>query len=429
MRPVAWNDLDDAARTELLSRPTRAASAERAARVGEILDDVRTRGDEALLELTATLDGVRRDAVLLDEADRQRLLAAADPDVVEQLRRARATIEAFHAPGGLRPYAVETAPGVTCERIVRPLRRVGCYVPAGSAPLPSTVLMLGVPARLAGVGEVVACTPPGPNGDPSPLVVAALDLVGVTTIAVVGGAQAVAAMAFGTESVPRCDKVVGPGNEWVTEAKRQVSATAGGCGIDVPAGPSEQLVIADAGANPAWVAADLLSQAEHGPDSQVVLVTDAPALADAVAAEVSRQLATLPRADIVAQALAASRLVVVDDLATACDVSNAYAPEHLIVATRAPRELLPRLAAAGSIFLGDLAPESLGDYCSGTNHVLPTGGAARHTGGVSVASFQTAISVQEVEAAGLATLGPTAVAIARAEGLEAHARAVTVRMG
>lgn len=428
MRPVLWAELDEGERASLLARPAEEASADRAAAVTSILDDVRTRGDEALLELTARLDGVRRDSVELAEADRQRLLAAADPDVVAELRRARATIEAFHAPGGLAPYSVETAPGVTCERIVRPLRRVGCYIPAGSAPLPSTALMLAVPARLAGVGEIVACTPPGPDGEPSPIVVAALDLVEVTRIMALGGAQAVAAMAYGTTAVPRCDKVVGPGNGWVTEAKRQVSSTAGGCGIDLPAGPSEQLVIADAGANPAWVAADLLSQAEHGPDSQVLLVTDAPALADAVAAELEAQVATIPRAEIARAALAVSRLVVVEDLATACEVSNRYAPEHLILATRDPRALLPDIAAAGSIFLGDLAPESLGDYCSGTNHVLPTAGAARFTGGVSVGSFQVAISVQEVDATGLAALGPTAVAIARAEGLEAHARAVTVRM-
>jgi histidinol dehydrogenase len=244
----------------------------------------------------------------------------------------------------------------------------------------------------------------------------------------IGGAQAIAAMAYGTDSVPRCHKVFGPGNAFVTEAKRQVSVQAEGAAIDMPAGPSEVLVIADAGANPAFVAADLLSQAEHGPDSQVFLLSDDVALLDAVDRELAAQLKDLPRADIARQALSASRAIKVDALSDAFAISNDYAPEHLILALRRPREWLDRVEAAGSVFLGDWAPEALGDYCSGTNHVLPTGGAARAISGLSVGSFQNAISVQAVDRGGLAAIGPTAVAIARAEGLEAHARAVTLRL-
>jgi histidinol dehydrogenase len=259
-------------------------------------------------------------------------------------------------------------------------------------------------------------------------VLVAARLCGITRVFKCGGAQAIAAMAFGTETIPACDKLFGPGNSYVTVAKQQVSVLPGGPAIDMPAGPSEVLVIADAAAPPAHVAADLLSQAEHGPDSQVVLVTDSAALIAPVQAEIERQLARLPRAAIARTALDHARLIVVDSLATAFAISNRYAPEHLILALRQPRDWLDRVHAAGSVFLGDFAPESLGDYCSGTNHVLPTNGAARGYSGVSVASFQTSISVQEVSRAGLAAIGPCAVEIARAEGLEAHAQSILVRL-
>ncbi|HEY4555030.1 MAG TPA: histidinol dehydrogenase, partial [Lysobacter sp.] len=306
--------------------------------------------------------------------------------------------------------------------------RVGLYVPAGSAPLPSTALMLGVPAQLAGCRDVVLCTPPRADGTADPAVLYAAERCGIARVFKLGGVQAIAAMAFGTASVPRCDKLFGPGNAYVTEAKRQVSMTEGGAAIDMPAGPSELLVIADADANPEFVAADLLSQAEHGPDSQVLLVTDDAALRDAVAAAVERQVQALPRADIARRALAASRLILADSLATAFAISNDYAPEHLILAVRDARRWLPQVQAAGSVFLGAWSAEALGDYCSGTNHVLPTGGAARFVGGLSVASFQVAITVQEVQAEGLAAIGPCAVELARAEGLDAHRLAVALRL-
>lgn len=427
-RRLDWTALDADARRVALRRPAQLVAEGTHTRVAAILEDVRTRGDTALRELTMRFDGVDPSCFLVGDAE----FAAADAAVPPALRAAIADaaqrIERYHRAGMQQPYAVDTADGVRCERILRPIARVGLYVPAGSAPLPSTALMLGVPARLAGCRDVVLCTPPRPDGSADPAVLHAARQCGITRVFKLGGAQAIAAMAYGTVSVPKCDKLFGPGNAFVTEAKRQVSMDAEGAAIDMPAGPSEVLVIADAGANPAFIAADLLSQAEHGADSQVVLLSDDEALLAMVERELDVQLAGLPRAGVARQALAASRAIRVRTIGEAFVISNAYAPEHLILALREPRKWLDRIEAAGSVFLGDWAPEALGDYCSGTNHVLPTGGAARAVSGLSVASFQNAISVQAVERAGLASIGQTAVAIARAEGLEAHARAVTVRL-
>ena len=290
------------------------------------------------------------------------------------------------------------------------------------------MLMLGVPARIAGCEEVVVCPPPRADGTADPAVLFAASQCGVRRVFKLGGAQAIAAMAIGTESIPACDKLFGPGNAWVTEAKRQVSTVEGGPAIDMPAGPSELMVIADGGATPAFVAADLLSQAEHGPDSQVILLSDSDVLIAHVARALVAQLAQLPRAAIARDALAQSRLIRVATISDAFDVSNRYAPEHLILALREPEAWLDRVRVAGSVFLGDYAAEAVGDYCSGTNHVLPTGGAARAWSGLSVASFQTAMSVQSVSAAGLQRIGPSAIRIAEAEGLQAHANAVSIRI-
>jgi len=325
-------------------------------------------------------------------------------------------------------FRIDTAPGVSCGRVLRGIRRVGLYVPSGSAPLPSTALMLGVPASLAGCEDVIVCTPPRKEGRADPTVLVAARLCGIRRVFKVGGAQAIAAMALGTASIPACDKLFGPGNSFVTSAKQQVTMLPGGPAIDMPAGPSEVLIIADRGASPVFVAADLLAQAEHGPDSQVILLTTSPDLVEPVLKHIEAQLEVLPRADIARRALEHARLVVVEDVETAIEISNDYAPEHLILALRDPARHLPRVRAAGSVFLGDHAPESLGDYCSGTNHVLPTGGAARGYSGVSVASFQNSISVQSVSREGLAAIGPCAVTLARAEGLEAHAQAVVRRL-
>lgn len=428
MKRVRWSELGAVARAEALRRPAQSVAADVGAAVAVLLAQVRNDGDAAVRALTERFDGVALDTLAVGPAEFDRAIASASPALRAAIDDAASRIEAFHRAGASRDYALETAPGVVCERVLRPIRRVGLYVPAGSAPLPSTALMLGVPATIAGCPEIVLCTPPRADGSVDPAVLVAAARCGIRQVFRVGGVQAIAAMAFGTASIPKCHKLFGPGNGWVTEAKRQVSMAEGGAAIDMPAGPSEVLVIADAGANPAFVAADLLSQAEHGPDSQVILLTDSEALLDAVQAQVDVQLASLARADTARRALEGSRLVLVDSLDTAFDISNDYAPEHLILALRTPRAWLPRVQAAGSVFLGDFAPEALGDYCSGTNHVLPTGGAARFTGGVSVASFQVAMTVQDVAPAGIAAIGPCAVELARAEGLDAHGRAVSLRL-
>jgi histidinol dehydrogenase len=422
----SWSALDGTTRDALLARPARPTN--QADAVARIIEQVRVDGDIALRMLTLRYDGVEMAALEVDAAALDAAERGLDSALRTAMRNALARIEAFHAAGAPTEYALDTAPGVRCERILRPLDRVGLYVPAGSAPLPSTVLMLGAPARLAGCHEVILCTPPRADGSVDPVVLAAARMCGIARVFAVGGAQAIAAMAFGTGSIPRCDKLFGPGNAWVTEAKRQVAAMPDGVAIDMPAGPSEVLVIADADANPAFVAADLLAQAEHGPDSQVLLVTDSAELADAVRIAIERQLAPLPRRAIAAQALGCSRVIVVDDLGVAIELSNRYAPEHLILQVAEPRALLVQVRAASSVFLGAWSPESVGDYCSGTNHVLPTDGWARAYSGVSVASFQRAITVQELSRDGLANIGRDAIVMAEAEGLRAHAQSIRVRL-
>lgn len=423
-----WSGLDEAARADALRRPTVAVEDSVRHAAQRVIEQVRADGDVALRALTRRFDGVELDALEVTEAEFEAAEAGLSPGLRDALVAARDRIAAYHKAGMTQPYEVETAPGVTCARMIRGIGRVGLYVPAGSAPLPSTALMLGVPASLAGCREVVLCSPPRADGSVDPAVLVAARLCGIARVFRLGGAQAIAAMAYGTASVPKCDKLFGPGNHYVTAAKQAVAQDPAGAAIDMPAGPSEVLVIADVGADPEFVAADLLSQAEHGPDSQVVLLSSSPTLLEAVADEVARQLAELPRAEIAAKALASSRLIRTTDLLEAFAISNAYAPEHLILALREPRKWLRHVEAAGSVFLGDYAPEALGDYNSGTNHVLPTGGAARAYSGVSVASFQTVISVQEVTPAGLRAIGPGAAEMARAEQLVAHERAVTRRL-
>lgn len=428
MKQIHWNVLAASEQVALLQRPVQTVSTELRDGVAAILDTVALRGDAALRAYTEQFDRVTLEAfeVSVDEfaAAKTQVPAAIQAAIAE----AAARIAAFHRAGMAQPYALETAPGMRCQRVQRPIRRVGLYVPAGSAPLPSTALMLTIPAQLAGCPEVVLCTPPRRDGSADPAVLLAAQQVPGVRVFKLGGAQAIAAMALGTASVPRCDKLFGPGNAWVDEAKRQAAQRLDGPAIDMPAGPSEVLVIADRDANPAFVAADLLSQAEHGPDSQVLLLTDSADLLEAVAQQVDTQLTALPRAEIARRALAHSRLICVRDIAQAVAISNDYAPEHLILAVREPQRWLEQIHSAGSIFLGDWTPEALGDYCSGGNHVLPTGGAARAWSGLSVASFQKAITVQEASAIGLRNVGPCAATLAHAEGLQAHARAVELRL-
>ncbi|MEO8997822.1 MAG: histidinol dehydrogenase, partial [Rhodanobacter sp.] len=406
MNRIDWNASDETVRREALARPAQSRADELRRGVEKIIAAVRERGDVALRELSAKYDRCTLDVIEVGEAEFAAAEASLDPILKAAIHEAAARIELFHRAAAPQPVGVDTAPGVRVERILRPITRVGLYVPAGSAPLPSTALMLGVPAQIAGCREVVLCSPARADGRCDEAVLYAARVTGVHKVFKLGGAQAIAAMAHGTASVPRCDKLFGPGNAWVTEAKLQVSIDPDGAAIDMPAGPSEVLVIADAEANPVFVAADLLSQAEHGPDSQVILLSPSAELLDKVASEVERQCAELPRAEIATQALAQSRLILVDSLAQAVEVSNRYAPEHLILQVAEPRALLDGIDSAGSIFLGQWTPESVGDYCSGSNHVLPTYGYARSYSGVSVASYQKQITVQEVSADGLRAIGP-----------------------
>lgn len=428
MRIEIWQDLTAEGRRGVLARPALANDATLAARVAAIIERVRNEGDTALLELTAKLDRVELASL---EVGQTELTAAGDHLSEAQraaIRAAAANIEAFHKPQLPAPFAVDTAAGVRCERVSRPIESVGLYVPAGNAPLPSTALMLGVPARLAGCPTRILCTPPQADGRADPAVLYAALVSGVQRVFKLGGAQAIAALAYGTETVPKVDKVFGPGSVWVTEAKAQVDRDPYGAARDYPAGPSEVLVIADATANPVFVAADLLSQAEHGADSQVLLLTTSAELASAVAAQVESQKATLPRLGIVDGALRHSRAIVVADLAEAFEISNAYAPEHLILQVERPRDWLPRVRAAGSVFLGPWTPETVGDYCSGTNHVLPTYGYARRYSSLGVGDFLRSMTVQELTSDGLRAIGPIATTLAELEGLDAHARAVTRRL-
>jgi histidinol dehydrogenase len=428
LQRVDWDGLDARERADVLARPKPMRDAAQIAAVRTILADVRTRGDVALRELTARFD--RCDLADFAVSDDEFAVARAevDSDILAAMRNAIARVEVFHAaqiPSGI---SVETAPGVRCEQMIRPIGRVGLYVPAGSAPLPSTVWMLAVPAKLASCPEILIATPPRADGRADPMVLAAAQMCGVRRVVKLGGAQAIAALAYGTNTIPRCDKLFGPGNSWVTLAKLEVAADPDGAAIDMPAGPSEVLVIADDAADATFVAADLLAQAEHGTDSQVLLVSPSDRLLDAVEVALADQLATLPRRAIASAALAHARLIRVSDLDAAIEISECYAPEHLIVATREPRALLPRLSNAGSIFLGAWSPETVGDYCAGPNHVLPTLGFARAFGGVGVDSFLRRVNVQELSATGLCNIGGDAALLARAERLEAHARAVDVRM-
>ncbi|HTI95324.1 MAG TPA: histidinol dehydrogenase [Rudaea sp.] len=425
---LEWAALDASARAAALLRPALAQSSEIAPNVARLLAQVRADGDAALRALTRRYDGCDLADLRVGDEEFAEAENALDPALKHAIAGAKGRIEAFHRATAPQPTAVETAPGVRCERVLRPIAAVGLYVPAGTAPLPSTVLMLGVPARIAGCREITMCTPAKATGRVDPAVLHAAATCGIRCVFKIGGAHAIAAMAYGTESVPACDKLFGPGNAWVTEAKRQVSAMSDGPAIDMPAGPSEVLVIVDANADPEFVAADLLSQAEHGPDSQALLIAcERRVLLDARAA-LLRQVGSLPRASVALQALANSRFILAGSVAEALAISNAYAPEHLILNLRDARAWLDRVESAGSVFLGAWSPEAVGDYCSGTNHVLPTYGFARAWSGVSVASFLKQISVQELSPDGLREIGPDAMTLAHAEGLHAHERAVSLRL-
>ena len=395
-------------------------------RVEAILQRVREQGDEALRALSLEIDGRALDAIEVPQAEIAAAAQSVSPVVKAAVADAAHNIRAFHAAQPPREVSVETAPGVRCIQRPVPIGRVGLYIPGGTAPLFSTVLMLAVPAAIAGCPEVVLCTPAGPDGRVNAEVLYTAAYCGVKRIFKLGGAQAVAAMAYGTQTVPKVDKIFGPGNQYVTTAKQLLSA--GTVAIDMPAGPSEVMVVADAQTPPAFAAADLLSQAEHGADSQVMLVCDSERTAAAIQAEVERQTALLPRAAFALEALGKSRCVVFADEADVVAFADAYAPEHLILATQDPWRIADRVTAAGSVFVGLWTPESAGDYASGTNHTLPTCGWARSFSGVNLDSFYRRMTLQEITREGLQGLAGTIVTMAEAEGLQAHANAVKVRL-
>ncbi|MGS0626427.1 histidinol dehydrogenase [Photorhabdus asymbiotica] len=422
--PIRWQEYNGKQQQALLTRPAVVASEEISHTVEQILDAVKERGDDTLRELSLHFDKTVIENIRVSPEE----IAAADNrlnnDIKQAMQQAMHNIRTFHEAQKPVKIEVETQPGVYCQQVTRPIDSVGLYIPGGSAPLPSTVLMLGTPAKIAGCRKIVLCSPP-PIADE---ILYAAKLCRITEIFQIGGAQAIAAMAFGTESVPKIDKVFGPGNAYVTEAKRQISQRIDGAAIDMPAGPSEVLIIADKDANPVFAAADLLSQAEHGPDSQVILVTPDEKLAKAVIKEIEKQLSQLPRNLIAVKALEHSRIIVTESLQQCVEISNFYGPEHLIIQTRQPEQLVEKITSAGSVFLGDWSPESAGDYASGTNHVLPTYGYTSTYSSLGLADFLKRMTIQQLTPKGLLNLSQTIETLAQAEQLTAHKNAVTLRV-
>jgi histidinol dehydrogenase len=394
--------------------------------VNKVFKDIRTDGDKALRKYTLEFDKAEIVDLRVNQEEISQAIQKVPEVLKEAITLAKNNIEKFHASQKEKPEMVETMPGVFCWRESRPIEKVGIYVPGGTAPLFSTVLMLGVPARLAGCREIVLCTPPGKNGAIDPAILYTAQLVGVNFIVKAGGIQAVAAMTFGTESIPKVDKIFGPGNQYVTAAKQ--IAQNYGVAIDMPAGPSEVLIIADDSANPSFVAADLLSQAEHGADSQVILLSNHEKIIDLTLKELENQLEQLPRKEMAAESLANSSAILLSSLDECMDFSNLYAPEHLILATGIAKELSKKVICAGSVFLGNYSCESAGDYASGTNHTLPTNGYARNYSGVSLDSFLKKITFQEITSEGIKNIGPAIEKMADAEQLFAHKNAVSLRL-
>ncbi len=410
---------------QLIKRPT-ADSGYILPKVKEMLEQVKSKGDHAVRAYTEKFDGALVTRLKLTEAEIEEGAAATPAHLKIAMSQAKANIELFHSACKEKESIVETMPGVKCWRKSVGIERVGLYIPGGSAPLFSTLLMLGIPAKLAGCMEILLCSPPDAKGNLHPAILYAAKLVGIKEVYRIGGVQAIGAMAYGTDSVPQVYKIFGPGNQYVTAAKQLIQQE--GVAIDMPAGPSEVCVLADETANPAFVAADLLSQAEHGADSQVLLVTTHGPLAGQVVAQVKDQLKDLPRKDLAERALEHSRIAVMEDMGQAMALVNAYAAEHLILACAEAEQLSEQVVNAGSVFIGHYSPESAGDYASGTNHTLPTNGYARAYSGVSVDSFVRKITFQQLSREGLEGLGATVVTMAEAEGLKAHAKAVEVRL-
>jgi histidinol dehydrogenase len=428
MEIYPWSQLEQSAREALLRRPAVSNDGTIRTRTAAIVDEVRQDGDLAVRRRTKQYDHAEIDVLQVSAEEFSQAESELTKQQLGAIDLAIDNVRKFHQVQLVSAIRVETMPGVLCERVSHPIDAVGLYVPAGTAPLPSAAIMLAVPAEIAGCPTRILCTPPRPDGTADPAVLVAASRGGVNQIYKVGGAQAIAAMAYGTESIPKVRKIFGPGNAWVTCAKTLVCTDPAGAAIDMPAGPSEVLVIADADASAEFVASDLLSQAEHGVDSQVILLTTSAELAANVVTELNDQLNTLSRQEIAAAALANSRIILVDDVNTAVDVSNLYAPEHLILQVANPRALLDQVRNAGSVFVGPWTPEAAGDYCSGTNHVLPTYGFAQAWSGLGVDQFVRQMTVQELSREGLENLGDAIVSLAGLEGLDAHAAAVTRRL-
>ena len=425
---INWSTLTFAQQIDALARPAMADSAKLKATVADILAQVDARGDEAVLEFTRRFDSPALTSLKLSIEKRDELAARVTPEVQDAIQTAFANVKQFHEAQYPQDIRLTTTPGVVCEQRFTALGAVGLYIPGGSAPLPSTVMMLGVPAMVAGCERKVLCTPPNAEQEIAPEIAFAAKCCGIGEIYLCGGAQAIAAMAFGTDIITKVDKIFGPGNSFVTEAKQQVSQRADGAAIDMPAGPSEVLVLADESADADFVASDLLSQAEHGPDSQAILVTDSAELIEAVKAAVANQLAALSRNSIASKAMENARYILTGSVNEAIAVSNQYAPEHLIVQCDNSRGLLPLIKHAGSIFLGPWSPESAGDYASGTNHVLPTYGYARNYSSLGLLDFMRRYTIQELSEDGMRNLGPAIMQLADAEGLDAHRNAVGYRL-
>lgn len=428
MRRFDWTSLSEDERMDALSRPTGLVDADMTARVRDILADVKIRGDAALAEYTAKFDTGAPVALAVPHEALEaawNALSAFDQAVIE---RARRNVKTFHAAQMPQDIEVETEPGVICRREVRAIDTAGLYIPGGTAPLISTVIMLATPAKVAGVRRRVIVTPPSKDGTINPVILACAYRCNATDVFAVGGAQAIAALAYGTDTIPRCDKIFGPGNAYVAIAKSLVAQEPGGPAIDLPAGPSEAMVLCDESSNPDFVASDLLSQAEHDRLAQVVCVSCCPGMADAVADAVERQIVALSRKEIAAEAMTHARMIVADGRDYVADIVNRYAPEHLIVQMEKPENLVPTFRNVGSVFLGPWTPESVGDYASGTNHTLPTNGTARAYSGITLDSFLKYVSVQQLTKAGLRSLGPTVERMADMEGLDAHRNAVTLRL-
>ncbi|WP_334054316.1 histidinol dehydrogenase [Pasteurella multocida] len=422
MQTLIWNTLNSAQKQAALSRPAQAVGEQITQAVDAIKSNVINNGDKALFELAEKFDKTTLESLVISKAQIEQASQRIATELKQAIQTAKGNIERFHQAQKNQTVDLETQAGVRCQVVTRPIQNVGLYIPGGSAPLFSTALMLAVPAKIAGCKTIVLCSPP-PIADE---ILYTANLCGVETIYAIGGAQAIFAMANGTESVQKVDKIFGPGNAFVTEAKRQVLQQ--GTAIDMPAGPSEVLVIADEFADPDFVASDLLSQAEHGADSQVILVTNCETLAKQTALSIEQQLARLPRAETARKALAHSRTFIAEDLQQCVEISNAYAPEHLVVQVENARNLLPFLDNAGSIFLGAYSPESMGDYASGTNHVLPTYGYTRTHSSLGLADFSKRMTVQELTSQGFKDLANTVMLMATAEQLEAHKQAVAIRL-